>query len=101
MGPASGLTAGELVGFMFLVYRFLEPVAEFTEILDETQTAVSGWRRVLDLLDTPIDIVEPDPGRRAAAGPAVDRGRARLVLLPPPAGLDRDAPSPRCATCQS
>ena len=69
MGPASGLTAGELVGFMLLVNRFLEPVAEVTEILDETQTAVSGWRRVLDLLDTPIDIVEPDPGVVLPPGP--------------------------------
>ena len=36
-----------MVGFIFLCYRFLEPVAEFTEILDQTQTAVAGWRRVL------------------------------------------------------
>ena len=69
MGPASGLTAGELVGFMLLVNRFLEPVAEVTEILDETQTAVSGWRRVLDLLDTPVDIIEPDPGVALPPGP--------------------------------
>ena len=54
---------------MLLVNRFLEPVAEVTEILDETQTAVSGWRRVLDLLDTPIDIVEPDPGVVLPPGP--------------------------------
>ena len=69
MGPESGLTAGELVGFMFLVKLFLEPVAEFTEILDQTQTAVSGWRRVLDVLDTPIEVVEPAPRRAVPAGP--------------------------------
>jgi len=68
-GPASGLTAGALVGFMFLVYRFLEPIAEFTEILDQTQTAVAGWRRVLAVLDTPIEIVEPDDGEVLPAGP--------------------------------
>jgi putative ABC transport system ATP-binding protein len=61
-GPASGLTAGALVGFMFLVYRFLEPIAEFTEILDQTQTAVAGWRRVLAVLEVPIEIAEPDDG---------------------------------------
>jgi putative ABC transport system ATP-binding protein len=54
---------------MLLVNRFLEPVAEVTEILDETQTAVSGWRRVLDLLDTPVDIIEPDPGVALPPGP--------------------------------
>ena len=31
-GPESGLTAGALVGFIFLTYRFLEPIAEFTEV---------------------------------------------------------------------
>jgi len=53
-GAASGLTAGALVGFMFLTYRFLEPIAEFTEVIDQTQTAVAGMRRVLGILDTPI-----------------------------------------------
>jgi putative ABC transport system ATP-binding protein len=61
-GPASGLTAGAMIGFLFLVYRFLEPIAEFTEILDQTQTAVAGWRRVLAILDTPIEIVERADG---------------------------------------
>jgi putative ABC transport system ATP-binding protein len=53
-GEAAGLTAGSLVGFMFLTYRFLEPIAEFTEVIDQTQTAVAGLRRVLGILDTPI-----------------------------------------------
>jgi len=53
-GPASGLTAGAMIGFMFLTYRFLEPIAEFTEVLDQTQTAVAGLRRVLGVLDLPI-----------------------------------------------
>jgi putative ABC transport system ATP-binding protein len=53
-GTESGLTAGALVGFMFLTYRFLEPIAEFTEVIDQTQTAVAGLRRVLGILDTPI-----------------------------------------------
>ena len=62
LGPASGLSAGELVAFLFLVQLFLQPVAEFTEILDQTQVAVAGWRKVLDVLDTEIDIVEPEHG---------------------------------------
>ena len=53
-GPSSGLTAGALVGFVFLTYRFLEPIAEFTEVLDHTQTAVAGMRRVLGVLEIPI-----------------------------------------------
>jgi ATP-binding cassette, subfamily B, bacterial len=50
-GPESGLTAGAMIGFVFLTYRFLEPIAEFTEVIDQTQTAVAGLRRVLGILD--------------------------------------------------
>jgi ATP-binding cassette subfamily B protein len=59
-GPESGLTAGALVGFVFLTYRFLEPIAEFTEVLDTTQMAVAGLRRVLSVLDMPIGPPPPD-----------------------------------------
>lgn len=58
-GPSSGLTSGAMVGFIFLTYRFLEPVGEFTEVLDQSQTAVAGLRRVLSVLDTPIGPPEP------------------------------------------
>ena len=58
-GPGSGLTTGALVGFVFLTYRFLEPIAEFTEVLDQTQTAVAGLRRVLGVLEIPIGPPEP------------------------------------------
>jgi len=61
LGPESGLTSGEMVAFLFLVALFLEPIAEFTEILDQTQTAVAGWRKVLDVLDTPIEVGDPGP----------------------------------------
>ncbi len=58
-GPDSGLTAGALIGFVFLTYRFLEPVAQFTEVIDQTQTAVAGLRRVLGILEIPIGPPEP------------------------------------------
>jgi putative ABC transport system ATP-binding protein len=58
-GPESGLTAGALVGFVFLTYRFLEPIAEFTEVIDQTQTAVAGLRRVLGVLEIPVGPPEP------------------------------------------
>ena len=59
-GPSSGLTAGAMVGFVFLTYRFLEPIAEFTEVLDQTQTAVAGMRRVLGVLEIPVGPPEPE-----------------------------------------
>lgn len=54
MGPSQELTTGAMIGFIFLTYRFLEPIAEFTEVLDQTQTAVAGMRRVLGILDIPV-----------------------------------------------
>ena len=49
--PESGLTAGALVGFVFLTYRFLEPIAEFTELieplsLDEAFLDMTGTERL-------------------------------------------------------
>jgi ATP-binding cassette subfamily B protein len=67
LGPEAGLTVGTLVAFAFLVSIFLEPVAEFTEVLDMTQQAVAGWKKVLDVLDTPVEVVEPRPGRTLPA----------------------------------
>jgi putative ABC transport system ATP-binding protein len=67
-GPDSGLTAGAMVGFLFLTYRFLEPIAEFTEVLDQTQTAVAGMRRVLGVLEIPIGPPEPEVPMALPAG---------------------------------
>lgn len=61
-GEAGGLTAGALVGFVFLTYRLLEPIAELTEVLDQTQTAIAGLRRVLGILAIPVGPLPPsDP----------------------------------------
>ena len=70
LGPDGGLSVGKLVAFLFLTSLFLEPVAEFTEIVDNTQTAVAGWRKVLDVLETPVEVVDPDPGEMLPVGVA-------------------------------
>ena len=67
-GPGWGLDAGSLVACLFLVNLALLPIAELGEILDQTQTAVAGWRKVLDVLDLPVEVVEPDPGVQLPAG---------------------------------
>ena len=92
IGPASGLTAGELVAFLFLVALFLEPIAEFTEILDQTQTAVAGWRKVLDVLETPIEVADPGPDGVGPARRARPRSASRRVTYRYPGGA---APSSR------
>lgn len=61
-GPGWGLDQGSLVACVFLTSLILQPIGEIGEILDQTQTAVAGWRKVLDLLDEPIEVVEPEHG---------------------------------------
>jgi putative ABC transport system ATP-binding protein len=61
-GTDWGLDVGTVVAFMFLVNLLLSPIGELSEILDQTQTAIAGWRKVLAVLDVPIDVEEPDPG---------------------------------------
>ncbi|SDS56372.1 ABC-type multidrug transport system, ATPase and permease component [Paraoerskovia marina] len=56
LGVAGEVTTGELLAFLFLVQLFTGPVQQATEILNELQNAVSGWRRVLAVLETPIDV---------------------------------------------
>jgi len=43
-------------------------VGELSEILDQTQIALAGWEKVLRLLDTEVEIAEPDPGTDLPAG---------------------------------
>lgn len=72
-GPAWGLNLGKLVAFVFLVNLLLAPIAELSEILDQTQTAIAGWRKILGVLATPIDVTEPENGATLPDGPlAVD-----------------------------
>ena len=97
LGPASGLTAGAMVGFVFLTYRFLEPIAEFTEVLDQTQTAVAGLRRVLGVLDLPVGPPPPTdprplPPARSTSTSARSRSRTRRAAWP------RRSTQPCCAT---
>ncbi|HEX2419844.1 MAG TPA: ABC transporter ATP-binding protein [Micromonosporaceae bacterium] len=70
LGVGGEITVGELTAFVFLVALFVQPVQIATEVLNEAQNAVSGWRRVLDVLDTVPDIADPGPaGRDLPSGP--------------------------------
>lgn len=59
LGVGGGITLGELLAFLFLVQLFTGPVQIGTEVLNELQNAVAGWRRVLAVLDTPADVADP------------------------------------------
>ena len=68
-GPAWGLDAGEMVAFLFLVTLVTQPVAELGEVLDQTQAAAAGSRKVLATMDIPIAVVEPEGGPSLPDGP--------------------------------
>jgi ABC-type multidrug transport system fused ATPase/permease subunit len=74
-GPAWGLGPGELIAFLFLVNLLLVPISELSEILDQTQTAIAGWRKILGVLSTPIDVEEP------VEGVALDGGALAVDLV--------------------
>lgn len=75
LGVAGDLSVGRLLAFLFLVQLFTGPVQMATEILNELQNAVAGWRRVLGVLETPVTL--PDPGESGTPSP---RGPARVEL---------------------
>ena len=86
LGLAGEISAGTLVAFLFLVTLFVAPVQTASEVLNEAQNAVAGFRRVLDVIDTEPDVRDPalaDPARvhELPAGPLGVRFDARLLPL--------------------
>ncbi|WP_285728639.1 ABC transporter ATP-binding protein [Nocardiopsis sp. ATB16-24] len=70
LGLGGDLTAGQLIAFLFLMTLFVQPMMMATEIFNEAQNAIAGWRRVLGVLDTVPDIADPgEAGRELPRGP--------------------------------
>jgi ATP-binding cassette, subfamily B, bacterial len=69
LGLAGDITAGTLVAFLFLVTLFVAPVQTASEVLNEAQNAVAGFRRVLDVIDTEPDVRDPAATGAAAVLP--------------------------------
>jgi ATP-binding cassette, subfamily B, bacterial len=59
LGADGALTIGQLTAFLFLVTLFVQPVQIATEVLNEAQNAIAGWRRVLDVLELEPDVADP------------------------------------------
>jgi ATP-binding cassette, subfamily B, bacterial len=97
-GKRWGLSLGDLVAFIFLVSLFVQPLSELSETFDQTQTAIAGWRKVLGLLDLPVDLVEPSPGEALPPGPLSVRTEGLEFAYrdgggPVLKGLDLDIPA--------
>ncbi len=59
MAVAGTVSPGTVVAFLFLIQLFVQPVQMLGEAINEAQTAVAGWRRVLDVLEIPPDVADP------------------------------------------
>src|SRR5665648_428610 len=75
LGVDDRITAGRLLAFLFLVQLFTGPVQMATEILNELQNALAGWRRVLGVIDTRAEITDPHGG-----GTPTTRGAGQVEL---------------------
>jgi ABC-type multidrug transport system fused ATPase/permease subunit len=70
LGFAGNITSGEVLAFAFLVTLFVGPVQMGTQILTDAQSAIAGWRRVIGILETPADVVDPgEDGQVLPRGP--------------------------------
>ncbi|MFI7532348.1 ABC transporter ATP-binding protein [Streptosporangium sp. NPDC049376] len=70
LGVAGDITAGRLIAFLFLITLFVSPLQTATEMLNEAQNAIAGWRRILGVLDTPPDVADPgEDGVELPRGP--------------------------------
>ncbi|HJM98115.1 MAG TPA: ABC transporter ATP-binding protein [Acidimicrobiales bacterium] len=68
IGSDIGLTSGEMIAFVFLTTILVAPIWELGEVLDQTQTALAGWWKILSVLDVPIEVTEPDEGKYLPKG---------------------------------
>ena len=70
LGFTGDMTAGQVLAFAFLVTLFVGPVQMGTQILTDAQNAIASWRRVIGILETPADLVDPGPdGQVLPRGP--------------------------------
>ncbi|WP_260459518.1 ABC transporter ATP-binding protein [Actinotalea ferrariae] len=100
LGISGDITVGRLLAFLFLVQLFTGPVQMATEILNELQNALAGWRRVLGVIDTEVEVADPvGGGRTSPRGPAQVELRDVAFAYPdgPPVLQDVDLVLPATA----
>ena len=78
---SGGLTLGALVAFLQYSQRFFRPISDLSEKFNVLQGAMASSERIFALLDTPIDITNPESAARRG-------GSSEPPITDPPA----DAP---------
>ena len=64
-GPSLGTT----VALLFLIQIMLTPIAELTEVIDQTSLALAGWERTVELANRPQAIPAPADPLPIRSGP--------------------------------
>ncbi|CAN5143201.1 ABC transporter ATP-binding protein [soil metagenome] len=59
LGIAGQMSMGTVIAFIFLVGLFVGPAQMATQVITDAQNAIASWRRVIELLETPADVVDP------------------------------------------
>lgn len=54
------ITAGVLIAFVLYIDRFFEPIRDLSRRFDTLQSTMAGGERILDLLNTPIEVRDAD-----------------------------------------
>ncbi|MDH3189355.1 MAG: ABC transporter ATP-binding protein/permease [Acidimicrobiia bacterium] len=89
IGVNQGMTAGELIAFFFLANLLIEPLQIVVETLEFSQSAASGLRRVLEVLDSEIEIEDPvDPEHLRDGGLSVRFQNVRFAYPTGPIVLE-------------
>jgi putative ABC transport system ATP-binding protein len=68
IGTEGGMTAGRLIALLFLSNLLVEPLQIVVQTLDQAQSAAAGLRRILTVLDSEVEISEPDDPRTLRPG---------------------------------
>lgn len=59
----SSITAGVLVAFVLYIDRFFEPIRDLFRRFDTLQSMMAGGERILQLLETPVDVQDDAQAR--------------------------------------
>jgi ATP-binding cassette subfamily B protein len=85
---AGAATVGTVTFFILTLSNLFEPIQQFSQLFNQMQSAGAGLRKLFGLLDTPLEVPEPEHGRElpASGAIAVDRvsfryGRAGELVL--------------------
>ena len=68
LGVNLGMSAGTLIAFLLLTNLLIEPLQILVETLEFAQSAASGLRRVVDVLDGEIEVADPTHAEQLRPG---------------------------------